>query len=129
MQSLLHADPRTNVVGWKFFMASVTVLCYVPYEPRRRVPTACIRSALAAVDTTDFAMVQMALFVLFMWYTFQRSEFPCPKTYDGMDPLKHLYVCHLEPYEGGFRWAVGSTKTDPRAERLSADAGPGLPFP
>ena len=31
----------------------------------------------------------------------------------------------MEPHEGGFRWAVGTTKADPRAERLSADAGPG----
>ena len=125
MQSLLHADPRVNVVGWKFFMAAVTVMCYVPYEPRRRVPTSAIRSALAAVDVSSFAMVQMAVFVLFLYFTFQRSEFPCPKTYDGMDPLKHLYVCHMEPYEGGTRWAVGATKADPRAERLSSDAGPG----
>ena len=38
MQQLMHADPRTNVVGWRFFMASVVVMCFVPYEPRRRVP-------------------------------------------------------------------------------------------
>lgn len=125
MQSLLYADPRVNVVGWKFFMSAVTVLCFVPYEPRRRVPTESIRSALAGVDLGDFEMVQMAVFVLVLWYTFQRSEFPCPKTYTGMDPAKHMYVRHVEPYEGGFRFAVGATKADPRAERLSADAGPG----
>lgn len=125
MQSLLYADPRVNVVGWKFFMAAVTVLCFVPYEPRKRVPTESIRSALAAVDLSCFESVQMALFVLVMWYTFQRSEFPCPKTYNGMDSAKHMYVRHVEPYEGGFRFAVGSTKADPRAERLSGDAGPG----
>jgi len=125
MQQLLHADPRTNVVGWRFFMASVVVMCYVPYEPRRRVPTAAIRSALAAVDVTRFDMVQMAVYVLFLYFTFQRSEFPSPKTYDGLDFAKHLLVKHMEPHEGGFRWAVGSTKADPRAERLSADAGAG----
>ena len=126
MQQHLHADPRGNVVGWRFFMASVVVMTFVPYEPRRRVPTASIRAALAAVDVTVFAMVQMAVFVLFLYFTFQRAEFPCPKTYDGMDRAKHLYVCHMEPWHnGGFRFAVGSTKADPRAERLSADAGPG----
>ena len=125
MQQRLHADPRANVIGWRFFMASVVVMCFVPYEPRRRVPTASIRSALAAVDVTDFAMVQMAVFVLFLYFTFQRSEFPCPKTYDGLDFAKHLFVRHMEPHVGGFRWAVGTTKADPRAERLSADAGPG----
>ena len=125
MQENLHADPRVNVIGWRIFMASVAVMCFVPYEPRRRLPTSVIRSALAAVDTSDFAMVQMAVFVLFLWFTFQRSEFPCPKTYGGLDPAKHLYVRHMEPHHGGFRWAVGTTKADPRAERLSADAGPG----
>ena len=32
--------------------------------------------------------VQIALLVLFLYFTFQRSELPCPKTYGGMDPLK-----------------------------------------
>ena len=124
-QQHLHADPRAGVIGWRYFMAAVNVMCFVPYEPRRRVPTSAIRSALAAVDDSDFAMVQMAVFVLFLYFTFQRSEFPCPKTYDSLDPAKHLFVQHMQPYHGGFRWAVGATKADPRAERLSADAGPG----
>ena len=125
MQLHLQADPRVNVIGWPFFMTSVTVLCFVPSEPRRRVPTSLIRDALLAVDRTDFVQVQTALLVLFLYFTFQRSELPCPKTYDGMDPLKHLYVKHMQPDGGGSRWAVGTTKADPRAERLSGDAGPG----
>lgn len=125
MQLNLQADPRVNVIGWPFFMMSVTVLCYVPGEPRKRVPTSLIRDSLAAVDRTDFVQVQTALLVLFLYFTFQRSELPCPKTYDGLDPLKHLFVKHMEPHEGGTRWAVGTTKADPRAERLSSDAGPG----
>ena len=125
MQLHLQADPRVNVIGWPFFMTSVTVLCYMPGEPRKRVPTSLIRAALAAVDRTDFVQVQTALLVLFLYFTFQRSELPCPKTYDGLDRLKHLFVMHMEPYEGGTRWAVGTTKADPRAERLSNDAGPG----
>ena len=48
-----------------------------------------------------------------------------PKTYDGLDPRKHLFVKHMQPHDGGSRWAVGTTKADPRAERLSNDAGPG----
>ena len=125
MQLQLQADPRVNVIGWPFFMTAVTVLCFVPSEPRRRVPTSLIRDALFAVDRTDFVQVQTALLVLFLYFTFQRSELPCPKTYDGMDPLKHLYVKHMQPDAGGSRWAVGVTKADPRAERLSGDAGPG----
>lgn len=125
MQLDLQADPRVNVIGWPFFMTSVTVLCYVPGEPRKRVPTSLIRVALAAVDRTDFVQVQTALLVLVLYFTFQRSELPCPKTYDGLDSRKHLFVKHMQPYDGGSRWAVGTTKADPRAERLSNDAGPG----
>jgi hypothetical protein len=125
MQLHLQADPRVNVIGWPFFMTSVTVLCYMPGEPRKRVPTSLLRAALAAVDRTDFVQVQTALLVLFLYFTFQRSELPCPKSYDGIDPLKHLLVKHMEPHDGGTRWAVGTTKADPRAERLSSDAGPG----
>lgn len=125
MQLHLQADPRVNVIGWPFFMTAVTVLCFVPSEPRRRVPTSLVRASLLAVDRTDFVQVQTALLVLFLYFTFQRSELPCPKTYDGLDPLKHLYVKHMQPDGGGSRWAVGTTKADPRAERLSGDAGPG----
>ena len=124
-QQELQADPRINVVGWSHFMTAVTVITFVPYEPRKRLPTAVIRAALAQVDTENFEMVQIALLVLFFYFTFQRSEFPCPKTFGGVDPAKHCLVRHMEPFEGGTRWAVGSTKTDPRAERLSQDAGPG----
>lgn len=125
MQQELHADPRDGLVGWPMFVTAVKVMTYVPYEPRTRLPTAALRRALGNVDIADFAMVQMAVLVLFLYFTFQRSEFPCPKTYDGMDPAKHCYVKHMEPHLGGTRWAVGSTKTNPQAERLSADAGPG----
>ena len=125
MQQELHMDPRFNVVGWSFFMAAVKVLTYVPYEPRTRLPTSAIRSALSAVDTSDFVAVQTALLVLFLYFTFQRSEFPCPKTYGGLDSRKHCLVRHMEPWQRGTRWAVGTTKADPRAERLSGDAGPG----
>lgn len=125
MQLQLQADPRVNVIGWTFFIQAVYVLCYVPTEPRKRVSTLLIRAALAAVDRTNFVLVQTALLVLFLYFTFQRSELPCPKTYDGLDSMKHLLVKHMEPYEGGSRWAVGATKSDPRAERLSGDAGPG----
>ena len=124
-QEHLQVDPRIGVVGWAFLMSAVTVMTFVPYEPRRRVPTSAVRSALAAVDRSDFRQVQIALLVLMLYFTFQRSEFPCPKTYDGWDVAKHCAVRHMEPHEGGTRWAVGSTKADPRAERLSADAGAG----
>jgi len=125
MESELQADPRVNVIGWSFFIASVSVICFVPSEPRKRVPFATIRSALQGVDASDFAMVQMAVVVLLLLFTFQRSEYPFPKTYGGFDSTKHCRVRDMEPWQGGTRWAIGSTKADPRAERLTGDAGAG----
>lgn len=125
MEAELQADPRVNVIGWSYFIASVNVICFVPSEPRKRVPFEAIRSALAGVDRTDFAMVQMAVVVLLLLFTFQRSEFPFPKTLGGFDSTKHCRVRDMQPWEGGTRWAIGATKADPRAERLSSDAGAG----
>ena len=125
MEESLQLDPRVGTIGWTFFMASVKVMCFVPTEPRARLPTSVIRAALGQVDKTSFAQVQMAVFVLLLYFTFQRSEFPCPKTYGGLDAAKHCLVRHMQPWEGGTRWAVGTTKADPKAERLSGDAGPG----
>ena len=124
-QERLQVDPRVNIIGWSFFMSAVSVMTFVPYEPRRRLPTSVIRSALGSVDRSNQRQVQMALLILMLYFTFQRSEFPCPKTYDGIDPQKHCLVRHMEPHEGGTRWAIGTTKADPRAERLTSDAGPG----
>ena len=97
-----------------------------PLGPVDEIPPAPTPTvAVATVNTTDFVQVQTALLILFLYFTFQRSELPCPKTYGGLDPFKHLYVKHMQPYQGGTRWAVGTTKADPRAERLSGDAGAG----
>ena len=72
-----------------------------------------------------FWRLKLLYLCCFLYFTFQRSELPCPKSADGLDRLKHLLVRHMEPFKGGTRWAVGTTKADPRAERLSGDAGPG----
>ena len=106
-------------------MTAVKVVTFVPYEPRKRLPTEALRKALSQVDVTSFSQVQFAVLALLLYFTYQHSEFPCPKTFAGLDKHKHCLVRHMEPFQGGSRWAIGSTKTDPRAERLSADAGPG----
>ena len=92
MQQLMHADPRTNVVGWRFFMASVVVMCFVPYEPRRRVPTAAIRSALAAVDVSNFAMVQMAVLVLFLYSNVCGTLYYIVMPHAGRAPSNSMHI-------------------------------------
>ena len=67
MEQSFELDPRVGTIGWTFFIASVKVMCFVPTEPRARLPTSVIRSALGKVDVSNFAQVQMAVFVLFLY--------------------------------------------------------------
>ena len=118
-------DPRTGVINWEFFASAVRVVCHVPAEPRKRVPFAVLLAALEAVDLNDFAMVQMAVFAILLFFTFQRAEFPCATSRHDTDSSKICRVRDMEPYHGGSRWAIGATKADQRAERVSGNAGPG----
>jgi len=118
-------DPRINVINWPFFMAGMAVMCHVPSEPRKRVPFELILQALHHIDKTNFAMVQMAVFVLMLFFTFQRAEFPCAQSLTTFNLQKQCRVCDMEPFHGGSRWAIGATKADPRAERPSGNASPG----
>jgi hypothetical protein len=118
-------DPRVGVINWTFFTSSVRVVCHVPSEPRKRVPFAVLLRALQAVDVEDFVMVQMAVFTLLLFFTFQRAEFPCATSIYDTDSSKICRVQDMEPYHGGTRWAIGATKADQRAERVSGNAGPG----
>ena len=118
-------DPRIGVINWEFFASAVRVVCHVPSEPRKRVPFAVLVAALQAVDLTNFAMVQMAVFAILLFFTFQRAEFPCATSLHDTDSSKICRVRDMEPYHGGTRWAIGATKADQRAERVSGNAGPG----
>ena len=120
-------DPIYGVLEWDEFMQSVDVVAWVQREPRKAVPVALLRRALEAVDLNNFAEVQTALLMLILFFTFARSETPCPKAFSGagaFDPTKHLQVCDVE-----VRWVDGrpcvavrlkSIKQDPRMERAEA---------
>ena len=86
-------------------MQSVSVLCWQPSEPRKEVPVSLLKQALEAVDTSSFWEVQTAFLILLLFFTFARSETPCPTTFadsaqdGGLDENKHLLVkdIKLEP--------------------------------
>ena len=124
-------DPVPGILEWDDFMRSVSVVAWVRSEPRKAVPLSLIRDALAAVDPTVFWEAQAALLMVMLFFTFSRSESPCPGAYTGprgMDVNKHTQVQDVEvrshttqtstiPYVA---WRLKSIKQDPRMERPEA---------
>jgi hypothetical protein len=80
-----QADPRKGVERYSEFMQSVKVLAFEVGEPRREIPLSLVTKMVSVIDETDFRMVQAMFFFCIMWFTFSRSETPCPKTFDGKD--------------------------------------------
>ena len=120
-------DPIYGVVEWDDFMQAVTVLTWVPSEPRRMVPLSLIADSLACVDTSDFAGVQAALLQIILLFTFARSETPCPKAQtgeNGFDPTQHLMVRDVELRTKGASTYLAvrlkAIKQDQRMERPEA---------
>ena len=123
-------DPIFGVVEWDDFMQAVDVVAWVASEPRKAVPFHVIRASLQAVDLSSFSEVQAALLVVILFFTFARSESPCPKSFTGrgsFDPTKHLQVRDVEvrTHEGKTYVAVRlkAIKQDPRIERPQAAGG------
>ena len=123
-------DPILGVLEWDDFMQSVAVVAWVKREPRKAVPLHVILGALESVDPNVFWEVQAALLIVFLFFTFARSESPCPKSFTGeggFDPNKHLQVCDVEirSFDGRAFVAVRlkSIKQDPRMERSDAPDG------
>ena len=71
-------DPILGVLDWDDFIQSVDVVAWVASEPRKPVPLSVIRAALEAVDLSSFVEVQSALLIVILFFTFARSESPCP---------------------------------------------------
>merc|ERR1712185_862977 len=90
-----QADPVFGIMNWHDFMTGVRVLTHVPHEPRRAIPTTLMLRMAANVDLDSFQAVQFQFFSLVLYYTFSRSECPCPKTFtgrDAWDDSKHWMV-------------------------------------
>ena len=124
VKSKQQVDPLFGVYDWNDFMTSVMVKTWTVGEPRRAVPIALLRRALAAIDLSEFWEVQMGLFICLYLFGFSRSEHPCPKTYDGFDPTQHAMVDDVKimTWRGApcVALRLKVIKQDPRMERPEA---------
>jgi hypothetical protein len=130
MQSQMVVDPIMGVLFWPNFMQAIKVLTWVPGEPRRAVRHAVVEAIVDMVEARylhDFFAVQMVFLILVLYYSFSRTECPCPKSYTGRecyDKDVHWNVCDFD-----IRVAAGvramfcrfrAVKQDPRQERPAA---------
>ena len=122
-------DPIMGVVEWSDLMDSVAVVAHVPTESRKRVPMAWIRGALRAVNRHVFWEVQAAHLMLFLLFTFNRSETPLAKAFHGegeFDPAQHLQVQDVrvegaQPHHPAHLASrLKAIKQDSRTERVEA---------
>ena len=122
-------DPIFGVLEWDDFMQAVDVVAWVAQEPRKPVPVSVIRAALESVELSSFKEVQAAVLIVILFFTFARSESPCPKSFTGkgsFDPTKHLQVrdveVRLDANTGKTFVAIRlkAIKQDPRIERPEA---------
>ena len=131
-QSQGRIDPLMGVVAWSTFMSAIKVLTWVPGEPRRATPHSVIEAILDVVRLDDFFEVQFAFFMLVLYFSFSRTECPCPKTYKGRECYnadEHFNVQDFdisETHPGGpmAMWVrFRKIKQDPRVERPEARGG------
>ena len=130
MQSQMVVDPLMGVLFWSTFMQAVKVLTWVPGEPRRAVPHAVVEAIIDMVEARylhDFFAVQMVFLILVLYYSFSRTECPCPKSFTGRecyDKDDHWNVCDFDiRVTAGVRamWCrFRKIKQDPRQERPAA---------
>ena len=127
-QSKRQADPRLDVEHWPDFMASVKVLTWEPQEPRREIPLSLLMKMAKAADQSSFREVQFVFISIVLYFTFSRSECPCPKSFSGkesFDVNKHWLVrdfVWVKVANGLFALKVRfkAIKQDPRIERPTA---------
>ena len=131
-----EADPAYGVMHWREFMAAVAVLTSVPGEPREEVPFEVLEAILRGLDMDDFEDVNLGCVVLTLYFTFSRTECPCPKAHTGpnaFDPTKHWTWEDFRLVRMHDRWVLWirfkGYKQDPRMERAEvAHAAEFLPF-
>jgi hypothetical protein len=81
-----QADPRLGVERWSEFISGVKVLAAneTP-EPRREMPLSLLIQVAEAVDRASFREVNAIFFLIASYFTFSRSECPCPKSFSGQE--------------------------------------------
>ena len=123
---ILHhqADPVFGIPNWREFMSSIQVLTHVLGEPRKALPMEVIQRVLEDTDETSFQDVCFAFFLVVLFFTFSRTECPCPKTFTTFDPAEHWQVCDLRWRNVDGVWCLAvrlkKIKQDPRVLRPAA---------
>ena len=126
-------DPVFGVMHWREFMGGVAVLTAVAGEPREMVPLEVLTRVLDLLwSRDDFVSIQLGLILLILFFTFSRTECPCPKTWEGLqnfDLKQHWTVndFRLELLRSSVSWVLWARfkgiKQDKRIERPSAKGG------
>ena len=85
MHTLHHlSDPAMGVEFFRELMRAASVLTSVPGTPRKRIEHSVIDALLRDIYTNHWdsrVRVQLGLVVLVLYFTFSRTECPCPKTF------------------------------------------------
>ena len=131
MHTLHHrSDPAMGVEFFRELMRAVSVLTAVPGVPRKRVAHEVLDAILRDIydnHWSDRVRVQFGLLVQVLYFTFSRSECPCPKNFtgpDSWDATKHWQVRDFALRRRGEHWVLWvrfkAIKQDPRIERPQA---------
>jgi hypothetical protein len=120
-----QADPAMGVMGLTDVTKSLMVLTHVPHEPRRAIPKAVILDMLDVIDESSFQWVQFAFFIVLLYFTFSRSECPCPKHFAGgesFDEHQHwqvrdIVIAMVKTGQYALKVRFKAIKQDVRVER------------
>ena len=85
-----------------------------------RIPLYVIKQMLTLLDPDVFWEAQFGFFILVLFFTFSRSECPCPKAFTGQesfDPSKHSVIAQLSQCTGA-RGAIDDGPPDETRETL-----------
>jgi hypothetical protein len=131
MHTLHHlSDPAMGVEFFRELMRAASVLTSVPGTPRKRIEHDVIAALLLDIYENHWdnrVQVQFGLVVLILYFTFSRTECPCPKSFTGQgswDSSKHWQVRDFALRRRGDHWVLWvrfkAIKQDPRLERPAA---------
>ena len=128
-----QADPRLGVPEWATFMKATKVLTFVPAKPHDRCPVETLEKIVLNLDDSKFEDVQMGFLLLFLFYTFARTETPLSKAREGRECFLaeedmawsdvRLRRDESTAWEQVVDIKFKKTKTDQRVERPEARGG------
>lgn len=92
-------DPVFGLTEWNDYCDALQVITHVTGEPRRILTVQCLEDELKACDKSNFVDVQFGLFILVQYFTFSRTECPCPTSWTGkgqFDSDQHWQVADFK---------------------------------